>query len=147
MYTNGQEGFGIMATDMLGGSGWNNSYMAIASKVEYYWNEELSKVTTDTTKTKVSQTFGIGSQEKSGITKDNIEKIKANDTATIKSDFSSKMYPLEQRYPSSGNLVGNYCLKDPSKPLSDVLDNCITEMYLTIQKNLSLIHISEPTRP
>ena len=45
------------------------------------------------------------------------------------------MYPLEQRYPSSGNLVGNYCLKDPSKPLSDVLDNCITEMYLTIQKN------------
>ncbi len=135
MYTNGQEGFGIMATDMLGGSGWNNSYMAIASKVEYYWNEELSKVTTDTTKTKVSQTFGIGSQEKSGITKDNIEKIKANDTATIKSDFSSKMYPLEQRYPSSGNLVGNYCLKDPSKPLSDVLDNCITEMYLTIQKN------------
>ena len=135
MYTNGQEGFGIMATDMLGGSGWNNSYMAIASKVEYYCNEELSKVTTDTTKTKVSQTFGIGSQEKSGITKDNIEKIKANDTATIKSDFSSKMYPLEQRYPSSGNLVGNYCLKDPSKPLSDVLDNCITEMYLTIQKN------------
>ena len=135
MYTNGQEGFGIMATDMLGGSGWNNSYMAIASKVEYNWNEELSKVTTDTTKTKVSQTFGIGSQEKSGITKDNIEKIKANDTATIKSDFSSKMYPLEQRYPSSGNLVGNYCLKDPSKPLSDVLDNCITEMYLTIQKN------------
>ncbi|MCI5890515.1 MAG: hypothetical protein MRZ68_04905 [Lachnospira sp.] len=135
MYTNGQEGFGIMATDMLGGSGWNNSYMAIASKVEYYWNEELSKVTTDTTATKVSQTFGIGSQEKSGITKDNIEKIKANDTATIQSDFSSKMYPLEQRYPSSGNLVGNYCLKDPSKPLLDVLDNCITEMYLTIQKN------------
>lgn len=33
MYTNGQEGFGIMATDMLGGSGWNNSYMAIASKL------------------------------------------------------------------------------------------------------------------
>ena len=79
----------------------------LKSDFEYYWNEELSKVTTDTTKTKVSQTFGIGSQEKSGITKDNIEKIKANDTATIKSDFSSKMYPLEQRYAQNVNVIGN----------------------------------------
>ena len=29
-----------MATDRLGGSGWNNQYMAIASKVEYYWDVE-----------------------------------------------------------------------------------------------------------
>ena len=96
MYTNGQEGFGIMATDMLGGSGWNNSYMAIASKVEYYWNEELSKVTTDTTKTKVSQTFGIGSQEKSGITKDNIEKIKANVQQQLRVTFQAKCIRLSR---------------------------------------------------
>ena len=132
--SNGQEGFGLMAADRLGGSGWNNSYMAVVSKTEYYWNEEAGKVTNDTTALKVSQKIGIASQEKKGLTKDNIAAIEANDTETVK-QFQSAMYPLEQRYPSSGNLVGNYCLKDPSKPLSDVLDNCITEMYLTIQKN------------
>ena len=47
--SNGQEGFGLMAADRLGGSGWNNSYMAVVSKTEYYWNEEAGKVTNDTT--------------------------------------------------------------------------------------------------
>ena len=29
-FSNGQEGFGLMAADQLGGSGWNNSYMAVS---------------------------------------------------------------------------------------------------------------------
>ena len=48
-----------MAADRLGGSGWNNSYMAVVSKTEYYWNEEAGKVTNDTTALKVSQKIGI----------------------------------------------------------------------------------------
>ena len=104
--SNGQEGFGLMAADRLGGSGWNNSYMAVVSKTEYYWNEEAGKVTNDTTALKVSQKIGIASQEKKGLTKDNIAAIEANDTETVK-QFQSAMYPLEQRYAQNVNVIGN----------------------------------------
>ena len=128
--SNGQEGFGLMAADQLGGSGWNNSYMAVASKTEYYWNEEEGKVTNDTTALKVTQKIGLASQEKKGVTKDNIGAIEANDTQTIVDNFSSAMYPLEQRYPEGGNIIGN-----ATKAVDGTIDNPITEMYLTIQKN------------
>ena len=105
--SNGQEGFGLMAADKLGGSGWNNSYMAVASKTEYYWNEEAKEVTTDSSATKISQKLGLASQEKTGVTKDNIAAIQSNDTATVQANFKSTS--------------------------ADAGD--ITEMYLTIQKN------------
>ena len=126
--SNGQEGFGLMAADKLGGSGWNNSYMAVASKTEYYWNEEAKEVTTDSSATKVSQKIGLASQEKTGVTKDNIAAIEANDTATVQSNFKSTSYPLEQRYPEAKNIIGN-----STNTPADAGD--ITEMYLTIQKN------------
>ncbi len=126
--SNGQEGFGLMAADKLGGSGWNNSYMAVASKTEYYWNEETKEVTTDSSTTKVSQKIGLASQEKTGVTKDNIAAIEANDTATVQANFKSTSYPLEQRYPEAKNIIGN-----STNTPADAGD--ITEMYLTIQKN------------
>ena len=126
--SNGQEGFGLMAADKLGGTGWNNSYMAVASKTEYYWNEEAKEVTTDSSATKVSQKIGLASQEKTGVTKDNIAAIEANDTATVQANFKSTSYPLEQRYPEAKNIIGN----STNTPV-DAGD--ITEMYLTIQKN------------
>ena len=126
--SNGQEGFGLMAADKLGGSGWNNSYMAVASKTEYYWNEEAKEVTTDSSATKVSQKIGLASQEKTGVTKDNIAAIEANDTATVQANFKSTSYPLEQRYPEAKNIIGN-----STNTPADAGD--ITEMYLTIQKN------------
>ena len=127
--SNGQEGFGLMAADRLGGSGWNNSYMAVVSKTEYYWNEEAGKVTNDATALKVSQKIGIASQEKKGLTKDNIAAIEANDTETVK-QFQSAMYPLEQRYAQNVNVIGNAV-----KPVDATIENPVTEMYLTIQKN------------
>ena len=126
--SNGQEGFGLMAADKLGGSGWNNSYMAVASKTEYYWNEEAKEVTTDSSATKVSQKIGLASQEKTGVTKENIAAIEANDTATVQANFKSTSYPLEQRYPEAKNIIGN-----STNTPADAGD--ITEMYLTIQKN------------
>ena len=126
--SNGQEGFGLMAADKLGGSGWNNSYMAVASKTEYYWNEETKEVTTDSSATKVSQKIGLASQEKTGVTKDNIAAIEANDTATVQANFKSTSYPLEQRYPEAKNIIGN-----STNTPADAGN--ITEMYLTIQKN------------
>ncbi len=126
--SNGQEGFGLMAADKLGGTGWNNSYMAVASKTEYYWNEEAKEVTTDSSATKVSQKIGLASQEKTGVTKENIAAIEANDTATIQANFKSTSYPLEQRYPEAKNIIGN-----STNTPADAGN--ITEMYLTIQKN------------
>ena len=128
--SNGQEGFGLMAADQLGGSGWNNSYMAIASKVEYYWNTDTNEVTTDTSAKKVTHKLGIGAQEKTGVTKDNLDAIEANDTATINANFKSTMSPLEMRYPDAGNVIGN-----ATAEVAGTIDNPITEMYLTIQKN------------
>ena len=129
-FSNGQEGFGLMATDKLGGSGWNNSYMAIATKVEYYWDAATGNVTTDSTAQKVTHKNGIGAQEKVGITNDNIGKIEANDTDTIKNYFKSSMYPLEQRYPDAGNVIG----KSTNVP-ANTISSPISEMYMTIQKN------------
>ncbi|MBQ9119694.1 MAG: right-handed parallel beta-helix repeat-containing protein [Lachnospiraceae bacterium] len=138
--SNGQEGFGLMAADQLGGSGWNNSYMAVVSKTEYYWNDNTLKVTTDTGAKKVSQKLGIAAQEKVGITKDNLALFEANDTTTIQKEFSSTMYGLEQRYPDATNVIGNginvvtedFYYVDGEESIKGEL---ITEMYLTIQKN------------
>ena len=138
--SNGQEGFGLMAADMLGGSGWNNSYMALASKAEYYWNDNTLQVTTDTSQKKVSQKLGIIAQEKTGITKENLPLIEANDTKAIQEQFSSTMYGLEQRYPDATNVIGNslnvvtedFYYYDGEESYKGEL---ITEMYLTIQKN------------
>ncbi|SDM99759.1 hypothetical protein [Lachnospira pectinoschiza] len=128
--SNGQEAFGLMAADQLGGSGWNNAYFAAATKTEYYVDAD-GNVTTDTTATKVTQKIGIESLEKTGVTAENISLIEANDTDTINNCFSSIAYPLEQRYPNESNLIGNFT-NGKGK-----LDNNvnITEMYLTIQKN------------
>lgn len=122
--TNGQEAFGLMANDKLGGSGWNNSYSAFISKCEYYWDG--TKVTTDSSAQKVTHKLGIGAQEKIGCTLDNIAKLEAGDTATVQGDFKSSSYPLEQRYPDATNVIGNG---------TNVTDGTITEMYMTIQKN------------
>ncbi|SEF52341.1 fibronectin type III domain-containing protein [Lachnospira multipara] len=124
--SNGQEAFGLMAADQLGGSGWNNAYFAAVTKTEYYVDAD-GNVTTDTTATKVTQKIGIESLEKTGITAENISLMEANDTDTINNNFSSSAYPLEQRYSDSSNVIGN--------SVNTTSDQNITEMYLTIQKN------------
>ena len=128
--SNGQEGFGLMATDRLGGSGWNNQYMAIASKVEYYWDAEENRVSTDDTLDKVTHKLGIGSIEKKGLTTDNIKDIEANKTAVIKANFTSKTTPLELSYPDYKNVIGN-----AQEEVRGTVGDAITEMYMTIQKN------------
>ena len=124
--SNGQEAFGLMAADQLGGSGWNNAYFAAVTKTEYYVDAD-GNVTTDTTATKVTQKIGIESLEKTGVTAENISLMEANDTDTINNNFSSSAYPLEQRYSDSSNVIGN--------SVNTTSDQNITEMYLTIQKN------------
>ncbi len=123
-FSNGQEGFGLMACDRVAANGdkntfWNNSYMACATKVEY---------TVDGVKN--SMKLGLGSQEKRGVTLDNI-----TDALTLSdmSLFSSTMLPLDTSCLSLGagtyNIVGNYT----AEPTGTVAN--ITSFIFTIEKN------------
>lgn len=88
--------------------------MASVTKVEYYVNADGS-MALDTIKqggttapegsVKATMKLGIGSQEKTGVTKANLSKLEANDTATVNNEFSSKMTTLESSG-VTGNLIG-----------------------------------------
>ncbi len=99
-YTNGQEGFGLMAADRVGENGdsgifWNNSYMLSATKVEYLWDATEGKVSD--AGDKYTMKLGIGSQEKIGVTPENM-----NDSPTDQG-FRSTMTTLETSAANSGN--------------------------------------------
>ena len=136
---NGQEGFGIMAADRVGASGegsnayWNNSYMAVVGKVEYNWDAANGKVSD--AGDKISMKLGIGAQEKIGVTYENLDALNANDSATLKSDYKTSMWPLETSCAQSGtgtyNLIGN----NTDEAKGTTVDNPVTELKLTIQKN------------
>lgn len=133
-FTNGQEGFGLMAADRVGenGSGnsfWNNSYMVSATKVEYYWDAENGKVSD--AGDKYTMKLGVGSQEKIGVTPENI-----NGDPT-KEGFQSTMQTLETSAVGTGlgagtyNMVGEY-----EAALKDIIDvNPQTTFHMTIQRN------------
>lgn len=133
-YTNGQEGFGLMAADRVGenGSGnsfWNNSYMLSATKVEYYWDAENGKVSD--AGDRYTMKLGVGSQEKIGVTPQNI-----NGDPT-KEGFQSAMQTLETSAVGTGlgagiyNMVGGY-----EAALKDTTDvNPQTTFRMTIQRN------------
>lgn len=136
---NGQEGFGIMAADRVGAPGegsnayWNNSYMAVVGKVEYNWDAANGKVSD--AGDKISMKLGIGAQEKRGVTYENLDALNANDSATLKSDYKTSMWPLETSCAQSGtgtyNLIGN----NTAEAKGTTVDNPVTELKLTIQKN------------
>ena len=145
-YTNGQEGFGLMAADAVGTNGdasvfWNNSYMASATKVEYYSSVDEETGVASVSKTsgdKISMKLGIGSQEKIGVTNDNIDKLKDNDTDTVTNEFKTSMSTLDTSKLGSEagtyNLIGNYTNTD-STFVGTTVENPITSIKLTIQKN------------
>ena len=145
-YTNGQEGFGLMAADAVGDNGdssvfWNNSYMASVTKVEYYSNIDEETGVASVSKTsgdKISMKLGIGSQEKIGVTKKNIDKLKDNDTDTVTNEFKTSMTTLDTSKLGSEagtyNLIGNYTNTDETFKNTTVA-NPITSVKLTIRKN------------
>lgn len=133
-FTNGQEGFGLMAADRVGenGSGnsfWNNSYMVSATKVEYFWDAEAGQVSD--AGDKYTMKLGVGSQEKIGVTPENLAADNVVD------DFQTAMRTLETSAAASGqgagtyNMVGGY-----EAALKDITDvNPQTTFHMTIQRN------------
>lgn len=136
--SNGQEGFGIMAADRLGQNGetnplWNNQYMAIASKIEYLWNAEKNAV--DTTGTKYSMKLGLGVIAKTGVTKDNLAKLEANDTATVQNEFKSVTTTLDTTAAQNGLGAGTYNIVGNAEAAVDGTIAELTDFILEIQKN------------
>ena len=140
-FTNGQEGFGLMAADRVGVNGdaaafWNNSYMASGTKVEYYYDNAKNEVTTDPNASKITMKLGLGSQQKVGVTAENLERLEANDTETINNDFSSTMYPLETSCGAKGSGTYNIFAKEAGGTIAGTtVDNPLTTVRLRIQKN------------
>ena len=139
-FSNGQEGFGIMASDRAGTHGdatafWNNCYMAIASKVEYNYDTAAKEVTDDTSADKITMKLGIGAQEKVGVTAENLAEFNASNTAVINEYFKSTTTTLESSCGANGagtyNIIGNYKGTEPT----GTVENPVTELKFTIQKN------------
>ena len=136
--SNGQEGFGMMAADAVGSNGdgtafWNNTYQAIATKVEYYWDGE--DVTTDSSANKISMKLGLGAISRLGVTADDVAAIK-NGTITMPAGYVSETTTLETgaatKGPGTYNLVGNWNKK--AEPTGN-LENPLTDFRLQIQRN------------
>ena len=136
--SNGQEGFGMMAADAVGSNGdgtafWNNTYQAIATKVEYYWDGE--DVTTDSSANKISMKLGLGAISRLGVTADDVAAIK-NGTITMPAGYVSETTTLETgaatKGPGTYNLVGNW--NEKAEPAGN-LENPLTDFRLQIQRN------------
>ena len=136
--SNGQEGFGMMAADAVGSNGdgtafWNNTYQAIATKIEYYWDGE--DVTTDSSAGKISMKLGLGAISRLGVTADDVAAIK-NGTITMPAGYVSATTTLETgaatKGPGTYNLVGNW--NEKAEPAGN-LENQLTDFRLQIQRN------------
>ncbi|SFP63820.1 hypothetical protein SAMN04487928_10541 [Butyrivibrio proteoclasticus] len=138
-FTNGQEGFGLMAADRVGEHGdktpfWNNSYMVMGTKVEYYFDPLKGQVTNEGNYEKITMKDGLGAQEKKGVTKDNLSLFESNDTVTVNQFFSSIMYPLETSCARKGSGVYNLWENEKTGSISTIEDSK-SEVRLRIQKN------------
>jgi len=123
--SNGQEGFGLMAADRLGPNGdstsfWNNQYMALASKVEYYSEAGA----------KYSMKLGLGALAKTGLTPENLPT-----GAEMPDGFKSVTTTLDNTPENQGqgagtyNIVGNATAEVPGTIAG------MTSFVLEIQKN------------
>lgn len=138
-FTNGQEGFGLMAADRVGTNGdgsafWNNSYMATVTKLDYYYDAEKHEPTDDRLQKHIMMKLGIGSQEKIGVSRENLPKLLGNDSKTIASAFQTSILPLEtscgEKKEGTYNLIG----REKGKA-SGTVEHPLEEVRLSIQKN------------
>lgn len=143
-YSNGQDGFGLLAIDSIpevygAKDFWSNQYMALASKVEYRYDPEFAEVTYDNTLgNKYSMQLGLGINTKLGITPENIDKVMASDTATIKQVANGIQYPLELSAAEQGldagtyNIIGN--VTNPEALKGDSIAE-LTDFVMEIRRN------------
>ena len=128
-YSNGQEGFGLLAADRVAPHGektlfWNNVYRLGVQKVEYPAPDSIGTI---------SMKQGIGAYEKVGVTPENLEKLTRLDTQTVNS-LTFGMSPLEESCrtlgPGTYNLIGNR-----ENPADTDVDDLLVTLRLRLEKN------------
>lgn len=137
-FSNGQEGFGIMAADTVGRSGdgsttWNNSVMAVSTKVEYCWNENLDRVSE--TGKKFTMKLGLGSLARYGCTAANIRdgSIQTNLAELFTSDMTTLETTTYESSPGTYNIIGNYTNEDA--PTGTLAGGLLTDIRLTVGRD------------
>ena len=140
--SNGQEGFGLMVADAVGPNGnnnafWNNSFMAVSSKIEYNFDGE--NVTADTSASKISMKLGLGTIAKTGVTAEEVaifqETGKFSNGEMIPEAFVTESSTLETSCGPKGsgtyNIVGNFTGAEPT----GTQEGALTTFHLSIQRN------------
>ncbi len=145
-YSNGQEGFGLMAADTIGVNGdttdvWNNSYMAIVSKVEYFYKalDEETGILNGTDGTKTSMKLGIGALARLGATAENIAD--GSLVKDVAGKYSSVMRTLEDSmkdYKGPFNIIGNYT----NDNVEGTQKKLYTDFIFTIEQNNTGYYVS-----
>lgn len=154
-YTNGQDGFGLLATDRLGSGStqfWNNSYMLGFTKVEYRWLE--GQVTDSEDGAKINMHIGPGALEKTGVTKENLANFTQNTadgTVTMSQAdaiakwFNTSTTPLDTSMAVYG--AGDYnIVANNESGLSGVKSYDWNDFVVTIEKNNTGYFLSYETR-
>ncbi len=129
-YSNGQEGFGLMAADSIGPMGaesfLTNQYMALASKIEYYWNAGQ----VSTSGTKYTMRLGLGVLAKLGRTADTKDAI-LGVTWPLE---TSAAWRVNVEEASNFNIIGNNTNRDILDKTALTIQE-LTDFILEIQKN------------
>ena len=151
--SNGQEGFGLLATDRVGTYGdgadlWNNSYLVGSTKFEYRYEsgeDGIGKVYNNHTLMeyaafpKYTMKLGLGVIGRTGVNQENLDLFQKNDTTTIQNQFKSDSRTFESTCGYYGyekgsyNIIGNYTGNAPEGTLEDRF--LMTTFVLEIQKN------------
>lgn len=145
-FSNGQEGFGVMAADRIGSGNsafWNNSFAAAVTGYSYVADSG----------NKINMKIGVSSIERYGINNDNLYYFDQQDPDVIASYFYTRQMPLEKYCAAMDagnyNIVGNSVEAthpfdadkigaDEYSPLKlDTTVKEITDFTLTVQKNNS----------
>ncbi len=114
-FSNGQEGFGVMAADRVGKPGdsdyWNNCIQSVATKIEYRYDLTNDEYTDDIAFSKVNMYLGLSALARYGVTQDNLSIFEKTPAAAMKY-FSQNQTPLDHSCAPLGggtyNIVKNY---------------------------------------
>lgn len=115
-YTNGQEGFGVMACDSIGSTGghdfWNNSVMAAVTRYNYFWDSENACFTDDEKCTRIEMAMGVCALGRYGVTAENYQEFRDDPSAAVGKYFKQELTPLEHICAELGdgayNILGEY---------------------------------------
>ena len=140
-WSNGQEGFGLMASDIIGTHGdgndyFYNSYMAIATKDSYYWDPEFLMVTDDESAEKINMGLGLFAKANLGVNADALDSVLETKAYPIIETKTLETSAAQYGHDGTGwNIVGNFIPNATNDTLTPRTTANLVDFNLTIGKN------------